>query len=116
MGLTGAIGFKVACFGPILNSAVILVDGCRTEGRRVFLREYFAEDCVDCDEYEILTGEYTINIYYEDYYCGRVNDNLCLTDENGAAYCESAQDGGDQQQGSNILQNLRDRFTGAFFF
>ena len=103
---------KVACFGPILNSAVVLVDGCRTEGRRVFLREYFAEDCADCDEYEILTGEYTINIYYEDYYCGRVNENRCLTDENGAAYCESVQ----AEVGDGWLDAVRNRLSGAFFF
>ncbi|MBT3985476.1 hypothetical protein HOD38_05250 [archaeon] len=110
---------KVACFGPILNSAVVLVDGCRTEGRRVFLREYFAEDCADCDEYEILTGEYTINIYYEDYFCGLVGSNQCLTDDNGAAYCESAQNGGGQQavaQEPNWVDALRATITGGIFF
>jgi len=118
---------KVACFGPILNSAVILVDGCKTEGKRVYLREYFAEDCANCDVYEIVTGKYTINIHYEDYYCGRVNDNRCLTDDHGAAYCESAQTNVGRQLGvlaqeeedpgsRGFLQNLRQRITGGFFF
>jgi hypothetical protein len=101
---------KVACYGPVLDSAVILVDGCRTEGRKVFLREYFAEDCPKCNEYEILTGEYTINIYYEDYYCGSPEDGECLVDEKGAGYCTYV-------KRTNFLANLLGTNipTGRFF-
>lgn len=103
---------KVSCKGPVLETKLTLVDGCRTVKNNMYLREYYSEMCADCEAYEVVSGSYTITLYYEDYACGIISDGYCMTDEKGAGYCTLEEE---TPTRGGFLSQLRGSILGRFF-
>lgn len=105
---------KVSCKGPVLETKLTLVDGCRTVKNNQYLREYYAEDCFGCEAYEVVSGSSTITLYYEDYACGTIADGFCMADDRGAGYC-TLEEEEETFGGGNFLSRLRGSIAGRFF-
>ncbi len=104
---------KVSCKGPVLETKLTLVDGCRSERNSQYLREYYAEECDGCETYEFVSGNHIITLYYEDIACGSLADGFCQTGEKGAGYCVMEEDEAPVRGG--FLSRLRGAIAGRFF-
>jgi len=105
---------KVSCKGPVLETKLTLVDGCITQGNSIYLREYFAEECANCEIHETISGSYTITVYYEDYACGSLADGYCMTNGKGTGYCTLEEEEETFGRG-NFLTRLKGAIVGRFF-